>query len=460
VARSLNPEDRQLFDRLRTELEQASPRFQRADSYYDGAQKLEQLGLAIPDDLMKFTVLVNWPRLAVDARTERLEVKGFSLPGSDDLDANLWGIWQSNNMDEKDVMSRLDFEVFGRSYLCVGSPDSNGDDPIITAESPYNIITDRDPRTLALTSSVRLYDYDQTDKQSRRATLYKPNETIWLVRDGSQWIYDGDPDDHGVGQVMVAPAFRGRRTALPDFRTLQGTSAMADVIPISDAAARNLTNAQIGQETHAVPARGVLGATKGDFVDADGNPLPTWQAYFGSVWSLANPDAKTFQFDASDMKNFETMHTLYAKTASGVAALPPNYMGLATDDAASADAIRSRESRLVRSVELDQIALGNAREQAMRLAMRIKDGKWSEDAKRMECLWYDAGTPTYASRVDAVVKQFAVTDGGGRPLISRRSALEELGWSPTRITRELERLDDEQVGDPTLERVARSLGGQ
>jgi len=232
------------------------------------------------------------------------------------------------------------------------------------------------------------------------------------------------------------------------------------VIPISDAAARNLTNAQIGQETHAVPARGVLGATKGDFVDADGNPLPTWQAYFGSVWSLANPDAKTFQFDASDMKNFETMHTLYAKTAAGVAALPPNYMGLATDDAASADAIRSRESRLVRSVELDQIALGNAREQAMRLAMRIKDGKWSEDAKRMECLWYDAGTPTYASRVDAVVKQFAVTDGNGRPLISRRSALEELGWSPTRITRELDRLDEERPADDTLERVARSLGGQ
>lgn len=458
MAQSLSPEAQQTFDRLRQELEAARPKFALADGYYDGAQKLEQLGLAIPEDLMRFTVLVNWPRLAVDARTERLEVKGFRLPGSDDMDSDLWGIWQANDMDEQDPQSRLDFEVLGRSYLCVGSPDADGDEPIITAESPYNIITERDARTRALTGGVRLYDQDD-DGQDRRATLYLPNETIWLVRDGGQWILDGDPDDHGVGEVMLAPAFRQRRTRLPQHRTLQGVSAMADIIPIADAAARNLTNAQIGQETHAVPARGVLGATKGDFVDAEGNPLPTWQAYFGSVWSLANKDAKTFQFDASDMKNFETMHNMYAKTAAGLGALPPNYMGLATDDAASADAIRSREARLVRSVELDQVALGNARERALRLALRLKTGAWSDEARRMECLWHDAGTPTYASRVDAVVKQFAVVDGNGRPLMSRRSALEELGWSPTRINRELDRLGEEESPDPTLERIARELGG-
>jgi hypothetical protein len=102
---------------------------------------------------------------------------------------------------------------------------------------------------------------------------------------------------------------------------------MWDVIPIADSASRALTNAQLAQETHAVPQRGVLGATKGDFVDADGKPLSAWEAYFGSVWALANPNAKTFQFDASDMSNFETIVNLYARLASGVAGMPIEYFG-------------------------------------------------------------------------------------------------------------------------------------
>jgi len=61
-----------------------------------------------------------------------------------------------------------------------------------------------------------------------------------------------------------------------------------------------------------------------------------WEAYFGAVWALERPDAKTSQFSASDLKNFETVVELYARLAAGVSGLPPNYFGLQADDAASA----------------------------------------------------------------------------------------------------------------------------
>ncbi|MFB9953542.1 hypothetical protein [Cellulomonas denverensis] len=224
---------------------------------------------------------------------------------------------------------------------------------------------------------------------------------------------------------------------------------MEDVIPIADAAARNISNAQLGQETHAVPQRAVLGASKGDFVDQQGKQLTVWETYFGAVWALQNKDAKIDQFDASDMKNFETMMDLYARLASGVSGLPPNYFGLAADDAASADAIRSRESRLVKIAERDQVALGNSDEEALRIAMRVRDGSWSEDLVGMETLWYDAGTPTTAARADATVKLFTATDGAGRSLLPREMAMEELGWSPAKITRALELLEREER-DPYL----------
>src|SRR5690606_15757506 len=204
---------------------------------------------------------------------------------------------------------------------------------------------------------------------------------------------------------------------------------MKDVIPITNAAARNLTNVQVAQETHAVPARWAAGVAKNDFIDANGEMLPVWQAYFGAISATANKDAKFGQFSSSDMSNFETMMTLYAKQAAAVSGLRPDYFGLTSDQAASADAIRAGDTRLIKSVERDQVALGNAREEVMRLAVEMATGERPPILEELECLWYDAGTPTYASRADAVVKLWASTNAQGKSLISTESALEELGWS-------------------------------
>ena len=449
MAQYLSPDDRTIFDRLSTELGAIQHKLETADRYYDGMQFLEQLGLAIPEDLMHLTVIVNWPRVVVDATADRLDVKGFRLSGATGGDETLWGLWQANQMDEQDQMSKLDYLIFGRTYRCIGSNEADPKAPLITVESPRQIITDRDPRTGQIRAAVRRYDV--VNGQATAATLYLPNETKWLTLDSGQWVVD-DVDEHGLGVVPVVPSFRRRRSAIPQGRTMQGVSAMEDVIPITDAAARNLTNAQLAQETHAVPARGVIGATKGDFMDESGQPLPQWAAYFGSVWALQNKDAKTFQFDSSDMANFERMTDLYARLASGVSALPPNYFGLAADDAASADAIRSREARHVKVAERDQVTLGNGDEEALRIAMRIRDGAWDPDLRHIETLWYDAGTPTVASRADAVVKMHQATDAAGRSLLPAEMAYEELGWSPEKIRRALELREAEQA-DPYLAQV-------
>lgn len=449
----LNADHRAIFDRLKGELTTLRPTLDLLDRYYDGQQRLEQLGLAIPPELQSFTVVVNWPRVVADARTARLEVKGFSLPdGSSGVDEELWEIWQANHLDEQDAAAILDFEVQGRSYYCIGG-NEDSEIPVITAESPRQVITDRDPRTGKVTAALRLYRSETTaNGYDDLATLYLPNETIYLSASGGQWSVEASTA-HNLGLVPVVPSFRGRRTALGPHRRFQGVSAMADVISVTDAAARNITNAQVAQETHAVPARWALGVSKGDFVDKDGNPLPEWEAYFGSIWAHGSKDAKVGQFSSSPLDNFATMRELYAREAVTVTSLPPNFFGLAADDAASAEAIKSRESAFVRSVERDQVALGNAREEVMRIAMMVKTGQRDERLSQLECKWYDAGTPTYASRVDAVVKQFAVTDAAGRPLISRQTALEELGWSPQRIERELDRLEREEripyLNEPT-----------
>jgi hypothetical protein len=109
-----------------------------------------------------------------------------------------------------------------------------------------------------------------------------------------------------------------------------------------------VTNGQLAAETLAVPQRGVLGASKGDFVGQDGKPLTVWESYFGAIWALQNKDAKTFQFDAASLANFETIVNMYARLVAGLTGLPSHYLGFTTENPASADAIRSSEARLVK----------------------------------------------------------------------------------------------------------------
>lgn len=449
----LSSDELATFDRLSTELGAGQHKFDTADRYYDGIQSLEQLGLAIPPELQRFTVIVNWPRITVDSVEERLDIKGFRLPGSDTGDEELWRVWQANRMDEQFGLGTLDYLIYGRTYVCVGANEDDPSTPIMTVESPRYLITDRDSRTGVVRAALRTYAV--INGISTRATLYLPDVTIHLASEGFAWE-EVDRDEHDLGVVPVVPIFNRRRTTIPAARSLQGVSEMEDVIPLTDSAARALTNAQLAQETHAVPARGVLGATKGDFVDQEGKPLPQWAAYFGSVWAISDPNAKTFQFDSSDMSNFERMVELYARQASAVSATPASYFGLAADDAASADAIRSRETRLVRKAERKQVGLGNGAGDVMRLVTLIRDGASADRLVGLETLWYDAATPTVAQRTDAVVKLYTATDAAGRSLLSAESAYEDLGWSPTRIRRELDRRASESI-DPIAAQILRGV---
>ena len=431
-------DDLALVDRLRESLFNELPRLEKWSRYYEGTQPMSYMAPELARELEGRVrqVVVNWPRLVVDALEERLDIEGFRIANTPD--ERLWEWWQANNLDEFSQMAHIDALTACRSYIIVGTQES-GEVPLITVESPLQVIAKHDPRTRKVTSALKTW---AEDDGTQRATLYLPDRTVWLVSEGHEseaadflhpqvygraaanWRVEYT-DQHNLGVVPVVPLVnRGR------ILDQQGVSELADITPISDAACKIATDMMVSAEFHAIPRRWIVGMTEDDMTDADGNTISKWDRIAGRIWASSGlpSEVQMGQFPEADLRNFhETLKSL-AHMVAAQAGLPAHVLGMPSNSStnpASADAIRSGEIRLVKRAERRQRAFGGSWEEAMRIAMLMVDGETSGES--LETVWRDAATPTIAQRADAVVK---LRTAG---IISLRQAREDLGYSEEQI---------------------------
>jgi hypothetical protein len=444
---ALTDEQEATLRRLRTRLDRdlrtrrhnghLIPGFRALEAYAEGQQRLVQLGIAVPEDLREFITIVDWPGSYVDAIASRLRPQGFLVGGVADDD--LWATWQANRMDSEIRMGLHDMLTFGRGYLAAGTAEEDSAEPLITVESPLQMIHEWSNRHRRVTAAARFYVDDSGAKKEARATLLEANVTTWLVRYKGRWVEDGQPDEHGVGRVLVNPLVNRAST-----HDRYGKSEMLRIIGLTDAAARALTNAQIATEVVALPQKWAAGMSQADFKDPKtGELLTQWEAYIGSVWATSKEGAKFGQFSAADLSNFKTIVGLYAQLASGVTGLPMRYFGQLSDNPPSADGIRADEARLVGTAEDKQTFADDAIEGTMRDASRIKNGEDDPKLLQMETRWRNAATPTVSQSADSAVKLFAAG------VISKKQARTDMGYTPQQITA-MEEQDANELVDPVV----------
>lgn len=440
---ALSRDETDLVSGLTNDLAVLATEDTRLDRYYEGSQRLEHIGLAVPPELRRFETLVNWNRTAVDSVVDRLKMRRFFLPGQEQAADALREGWDANNLDSESVLHHQETMILGRGFVTVGSNEEDPDHPLITVESPRELSVDIDRRHRRIRSAVRLYDYEPGEVLPRAATLYTPDATKWLERDSRGMWNVVDEDRHKLGRVPIVMFLNRRRLG-----SWTGVSEMKDVIPLVDAAARSLTNLQIAGETHSVPQKWVVSASKGDFVDTDGQPIPAWESYYSAIWATGNKDAKMGQFAASDLKNFHDTVNHYGQLVSSVTGLPLRYLGQNSVNPAAEGAIRADESRLILNAERKQSSFGDGWGWVMALYERFRTGDWPE-GNRIVTEWYDAGTPTRAQTADAMSKLYA----NGQGVLSREGVWDEMDWSETRKDREREYFAREST-DPYLARLA------
>ncbi len=390
------------------------------ERYREGEARIEHLGMAIPPELRRFMVYINWCDTLVSSYVDRQQVRAITLPGEDESDPDLRAMFDASNMDTQLRMFSDDSWTYGRSFFSVGTNEDNSGLPIIRAEAPTEMSAKVDIRRQKMTAAARFYKNE--DKVSA-AVLYLQNVTVWVHRKNGHWVED-DRDEHNLSAVPVIMHLHRRRSG-----KWLGKPGISIVIPLVDSVTRTMTNMQFAQEAAGLPRTWMTGVAAGDFVDQNGKPIPKFEAYWNAIHTLTKEGAKVGQLTAADLKNFETAVNVNGKLASSLTKLPPDYFGITTQNPSTEGAIRGAEARLIRGVESFNTQIGDPLGWTMALAMRFRTGEWVE-GNRVRVDWFDPATPTIAQRMDAVVK--AKSAG----ILSREGSWDELGWSEARKARE------------------------
>lgn len=446
---ALKPAEIELIDRMRASLTRREFADLKNLRYREGEARVEHLGMAIPPDMRQFMVFIEWCDVLVTGHTDRQQVRSLVLPGEDRTDPTMRAIWDASNMDMRVLQNADDAWTFGRSFWTVGANERDESSPLIRAESPREMAAIVDLRLNRMTAAARFYGADETTGlRPKYVTLYLPDETVWVERGTDGRWREVDRDVHRLGVVPVVMHLHRSRTG-----EVAGRSGVKRLIPLVDSVTRAITNMQFGQEAAGLPRKYMTGVAQGEFVDADGKPIPQFEAYFDAIHTLASKDAKVGQLDAADLKNFETAVTVAAKQAAALTKMPPDYFGISTTNPAGEGAIRASEARLIRSVETQNIQHGTTLGWVMALALRFATGEWVE-GNRVKVDWFDPATPTIAQRMDAIAKAKA------QGILSREGAWDELGWSEARKERERGYFEDEATElsmGPLMDRVLRDV---
>lgn len=409
-------------------LSEPTGRYAELDRYYTGRQPLAFLSPEAKTALGgRLGVMAsNIPRLAVTALAERLRITGFTG------DPDLWTDWVRNDLDQTSGVAHREALLLGDAYLIVWA-DRFGR-PRVTVESAKQVAVLTDPGSRQIVAALKRWE-DKTRK-STEAVLYLADRIVLLRAEqvGAVTATGFKVVDELANPLGVVPVVNLRNTdrVLGDY----GCSEVDDLKPLVDALNKSLADMMVTSEYVGRPRRWATGIelTEAPVLNEDGeetgeltevNPIPE-----GARAMISENDAAKFgQLASADLAGYEASVRVLLGQVMAVSTLPAHYVGVFTDNPASADALRAAEASLTARAEARQATFGRAWEQVARLMVAARDGRDPQLIDDIRVQWADAATRSVAQEADAVVKLY--TAG----LLPAGYALGKLGYSDDEITK-------------------------
>lgn len=420
-AEGIDADTQAVFKAMIDQLRARHPRNKLRRDYYDGRYTVDSLGISIPPSMSTLETVVGWPSTVVDVLEERLDVDGITV-GSDD-EASVLEVWTSNQMPVDSGMAHLDALITGVTFIAV-SPGADGEPPVLLTSEPASNMTgiwNARSRRLDYALSGHWSTNDWTD-----FTLFTESQVIECRPDAiGRWSVE--VRGHGLDRVPVTRLVNKPRTG----RQWGRSEISRPVMSYTDNAVRTMLGMEVAREFYSAPQRYIMGAASDAFTRPDGSVAPAWESYLGRWLAMERDEDGNLptvgQFSASSPAPYIDQLKGLAQMLSAEASIPPSYLGFHTDNPPSADGIRAQEARLVKRAERRQRVFGAAWNEALRMALTMRDGS----APDVQVRWRDAATPTVAAMSDAATKLVSV---GVLPAESDVT-LEKIGLDPAEVER-------------------------
>lgn len=391
------------------------------ERYYLGSQLIDNLRIAVPQELEILRTIVGWPALAVDPYVERLIVDSFHTRDSMRSDPMLTDLWSENHLDAALPLALNDALTLGRGYWLIGVDDQGF--AKVTAESPLNMAVRWNGAGTAPVSAWQAYWQDGR----YHGVLMLPNSTVVLTTDdGGDWQVL-DRDDHNLGFVPLVRMPNAPRTNAKD-----GRSAITPAIrSVTDSTCRDLLGLEVSREFYSIPRVIMLGATEADFIKSDGSVKTAWETLITRFNAFQRDDdgnvPQVHQLQPYDPSVFTKLIDMRASMMAAMVAAPPQDLGLYTSgNPTSADAVDAMETRRARRASLYQRQFGVAISEMMQTALRVMNhGQLPHQYERIMTDWVAVEEVNVVSASQAIVQQ---VQSGIVPATSE-VVLKHLGYS-------------------------------
>lgn len=433
----LSEDERQLIGQLRNQYQRTASTMALCEQYYKGEQAIKNLRIAVPKELEgHLRTLVGWAAMAVDPYVERLNVDCFRQVAATDGDEYLMAMMEANGFASEQSLAYTDALAMGPAYWVVGSPETRGDAPLATVESPLNTAVLWDLRGTAARAMMQEY---WSEDGRRRGALLVPGKTVHLAQDDKgEWVV-ADRDEHGFDFVPVVRMANRART-----NNRSGSSEITPALQsIIDEACRTLLGLAVAREVYSTPQKAILGASEAAFKKADGSSASALETYMTKVLGLERDEngelPSLFQFQAYDPSVFTKILDWFASSASGIVAATPQDLGLYTQgNPASAEAGLIADDRRNRRARRMQREFTRPLIDVAKMMVRFDNkGRLPEEYDRIAVDWSPVEMQAPGLLSDAVTKEIAA---GAVPATSDVT-LKRLGYNAV----DRQRLEQDRV---------------
>lgn len=442
-------------------------------NYYNMQNQLKDLGISIPENLIKVNCVVGWCKKAVDAHAVRSVFDGFVFEGSQDkaLDA----LVRENRM--KSLVNQLgrSMRIHGVAFATVmrGAHGQPASKLRVYSASQACGLWDKDEGCLSC--GIVLLDVDQRGNPLRYV-IYMSDAVLMLEKVDlgykDEWVCTIEPNPIGRPLMVAFPHD-------PDLDRPMGHSLLTpEILGITDKAMRDVLRMEVGAEFFTFPQRYILGAADDLFshipADEDENevsadeesapipdPVAKFRAYIGAILAISRDEngdiPQVGEFSPSSADNFTRVFENDAQRFSGATNVPLAQLGVLSNTYTSSDALGAANDPLILAVEDQNSKTGELLEEVARMMMAVAENttldKLSDKQKTVQAVWKDPSMPTIAARADAWTKLAAADPS----IVGTRVYYEGIGLPQAKIDR-LMKEKEQNAAIATLNKVAQKMG--